>query len=62
MKFNNRKSEVLPTGRNNPMDQYTLGADFLENSSVEKDLGVLVDNELNVSQQSTIAAKVANSI
>lgn len=44
------------------MDQYTLGADFLEDSSVEKDIGVLVDNKLNASQQSTIAAKVVNSI
>lgn len=39
-------------GRNNPRHQYSLGAILLENSSVEKGLGVLVDNRLSMSQES----------
>ena len=39
MKFNKGKCKVLPLGRNNPMQHYMLGADWLQNSFVEKDLG-----------------------
>jgi len=44
MKFNKGEFRVLHLGRNNPMDQYRLGVDLLESSSVERDLGVLVDD------------------
>ncbi|RMC02903.1 hypothetical protein DUI87_20096 [Hirundo rustica rustica] len=43
--------EVLHLGRSNSEHLYRLGADLLESSSVGKDLGVLVDNELSLSQQ-----------
>ena len=36
------------------MRQYRLGADLLERSYVEKDLGVLVDNRLAMNQQCTL--------
>ena len=37
-------------GGNNHKYQYRLGHDLLERSSVEKDLGVLVDDSLAMSQ------------
>ncbi|PKU41603.1 rna-directed dna polymerase from mobile element jockey-like [Limosa lapponica baueri] len=62
MKFNQGKCRVLYLGRNNPMHQYKLGADMLESSSVEKVLGVLVDNRMTMSQQCALVAKKANGI
>lgn len=46
MRFNKSKCKVLNLERSN-----RLVVDLLERSSVEKDLGVLVDNRLAVSQQ-----------
>jgi len=62
MRFNKGKYRVLHLGRNNPMYQYRLGADLLESSSVERDLGVLVDNRLTMSQHCVLAAKKPNGI
>ncbi|PKU46174.1 hypothetical protein llap_3521 [Limosa lapponica baueri] len=52
----------LHLGRNNPKHQYRLGADLLESSSAEKDLGVLVDNRMTMSHQCALVAKKANGI
>ena len=44
------------------MHQYRLGVDLLENSSVERDLGVLGDDKLTMSHQCGLFAKKANGI
>ncbi|PKU48882.1 reverse hypothetical protein [Limosa lapponica baueri] len=62
MKFKKGRSRVLHLRRNYPMHQYRLGVDLLESSSAERELGVLVDNKLTMSQQCALVSKKANGI
>jgi len=62
MRFSKGECRVLHLGHNNPMQCYRLGEEWLDSCPTEKDFGVLVDSQLNMSQQHGPVAKKTNSI
>jgi len=62
MKFNKDKCKVLHLRKHNPGVEHRLGSTQLGSNSVERDLEVLVDSKLNMSEECAAAAKQANRI
>jgi len=50
MKLKNAKCKVMHGGRGNPKHKYRLGREWIESSPEEKDLGVLIDEELSITR------------
>ena len=62
MKYKKKKCRLLHLGKNNPRYQYGLVTDLLESNVEERDLAVLVDSRMTMSQHCALVAKKANGI
>ena len=62
MLFNVEKCKVMHFGKNNPKETYTMNGIILQEVVEERDLGVIVQNDLKASGQCSVAVKTANRV
>ena len=62
MKYNKGKCRVLHLGKSNSTYQYSLGTELLESSVGERDVGILVDSRMTMTQYCALVAKRASGI
>ena len=60
MVFNVKKCKLLHVGHNNVHRGYSMNGEVLQSVTEEKDLGVIISNDLKPSQQCVSAVKKAN--
>jgi len=62
IQFNDTKCKILHMGWSNHQYRYRLGDEWIERSLAEKDLGILVDKNLDLSHQRALASQKGNRI
>jgi hypothetical protein len=62
MEFNLKKCKVMHFGPSNKKRQYKMGGQVLETTTVERDIGVLVSDDLKPAAQCAKAAKTATTV
>ena len=62
MPFNEDKCHALHVGRTNARYQYSMGGTVLESVSQEKDVGIIISENLKPSLQCAKAAQKANGV
>ena len=60
MKLNVDKCKVMHIAKTNPQFKYKMNEHMLQQTTVERDLGVIISNDLNWEQHVTSATNKAN--